>query len=350
MSARSVSPTIHRFELLASYLRGSGICPGLPPTAIIATTHRCNMTCKMCLRSVTTFDGPNMEFGLFKKIIDEWAPYLRYLSLDGPGETTMNPDAFKMIRHAKSVGIRVMFSTNATLLDDAMADDIIGSGADLIIFSVNGATPEVYETVHGRACYERTVANIHRFLTLKLRRRAPILVALQMIRLPETLPQVSAFYRKWRNVAGVDFVRVKKDVVCIKGACLEDRRHRTFRGNPCSRLWHGPLFVETNGDVFASPGILYKAAPVGNVTRTSLAGIWNNELMQAMREAHLRGDIAAFPECVDCAYPRPRLPLILAGFLLDPFAVGKLVPLAEKLAFWHRLPLFEKTTPGSEGS
>ena len=100
--------------------------------------------------------------------------------------------------------------------------------------------------------------------------------------------------------------------------------------------------METNGDVYASPGILYKAGPVGNVREESLAKIWNNVQMQAMRRAHVGGDVSAFPECVDCAYPRPRLPLIVAGFLLDPFAVGKLVPLAEKLAFWHRLPLYEK--------
>jgi sulfatase maturation enzyme AslB (radical SAM superfamily) len=300
------------------------------------------MSCRMCLRRVRTFGGPNMEFDLFKKIIDEWVPSLRYLSLDGPGETIMNPDAFPMIRYAKSKGVRVMFSTNATLLDENMAEAVLDSGADLVIFSVNGATPEVYEAVHGRPCYEQTVTNIRRFLARKLERRAPILVSLQMIRLPDTLPQVKSFYRQWQHLPGVDFVRVKKDVVCNDDMQLEERRQRVNRRNPCSRLWHGPVFVETNGDVYASPGILYKAEPIGNAGREPLAGIWNNERMRAMRRAHIRRDMSVLPECVECAYPRPLLPLILAGFLLDPFVVGKFVPLAEKMAFWHRLPLYEK--------
>lgn len=341
-SASSVFPTAHRLQLLASYIRRSDICPGLPLTAIIATTHRCNMTCKMCLRAVRSFDGPNMEFDFFKMVVDQWVPYLRYISLDGPGETTMNPDAFEMIRYAKSKGIRVMFSTNATLLDGKMTDAILDSGVDLIIFSVNGVTPEVYGAVHGRACYEEAVANIRGFLARKLERQMPILVSLQMIRLPETLPQVGAFYRQWQRIPGVDFVRVKKDVVCVEGACLEEERRFITRRNPCSRLWHGPIFVETNGDVYASPGVLYKAGPVGNIRESSLEEIWNGEQMRAMRRAHIRGTISGFPECIDCAYPRPRLPLIIAGFLLDPFAVGKLVPYAEKLAFWHRLPLYER--------
>jgi MoaA/NifB/PqqE/SkfB family radical SAM enzyme len=230
----------------------------------------------MCLRAVRTFDGANMEVDLFKRIIDDSFPYLRYLSLDGPGETTMNPEAFSMIRYARSKGIRVMFSTNCTLLDGAMTDDIIGSGVDLIIFSVNGATADVYEAVHGRACFDQVIANIHGFLKQKRRRQARILVVLQMIILDETRPQVSAFYRRWRGIPGVDLVRVKKDVVCNRSMDAADERRARFRKNPCSRLWHGPPYIDTDGSVYASPGVLYKAGPVGNVKEQLLADTWRH--------------------------------------------------------------------------
>ena len=295
----------------------------------------------MCLRAIRRFDGPNMEFDLFKKIIDSCSPYLQYVSLDGPGETTMNPEAFRMIRHARSKGIRVMFSTNCTLLDAAMADAIMDSGVDLIIFSVNGATSDVYESVHGRACYGQVLANIYRFLEQKRRRQARVLVALQMVILDETRAQIGDFYRKWRGAPGVDLVRVKRDVVCSHRIAGDERDAR-LRKNPCSRLWHGPAYIDTDGSVYASPGVLYKAGPVGNVKEQSLADIWNGRQMQAMRRSHISGDVSQFDECVQCAYLQPRLPLTLAGFLLDPFTAGKLVPLAEKLAFWYRLPLFEK--------
>jgi radical SAM protein with 4Fe4S-binding SPASM domain len=332
----------HRLKMLKSYLQGSAVCPGLPPTGIIATTQRCNMSCRMCIRAVRTFGHPDMSFDLFKKIIDEWAPYLRYLSMDGLGETIMNPEAFRMIHHVKSKGIRVMFSTNATLLDAGMADALMDARVDLIIFSVNGTTPETYRAVHGCDGYNAAVENIQRFLARKCERKVPILVFLQMVRLPETLPQIKTFYRQWQSVRGVDAVRVKKDVVCNEGACLKETGRRAGRHNPCSRLWHGPLYVETNGDVYASPGVLFKAEPVGNLKEQSLENIWNNEQMQAMRRAHISGDLTAFPECITCGYPRPLLPLILAGFLFDPFTAGKLVPLVEKLTFRHRVPLFEK--------
>lgn len=307
------------------------------------------MACRMCLRAIRKFDGPNMDFGLFKKIVDSSSPHLRYISLDGPGETTMNPEAFGMIRYARSKGIRVMFSTNCTLLDRRMADAIFDSGVDLVIFSVNGVTPAVYEAVHSRACYEGVIANIDRFLARKRERQAPVLVYIQMIRLKETLPQVGDFYRRWRRVPGIDSVRVKRDVVCNEATHGDEPRRRAIRRNPCSRLWHGPPFVDTDGSVYASPGVLYKAAPVGNAKEQSLAEIWNGEPMQAMRRSHIRGDVSGLTECVECAYPQPRLPLIISGFLVDPFTAGRLVPLAEKLAFWYRIPLFQKTGAKSAG-
>jgi pyruvate-formate lyase-activating enzyme len=335
------STLMHRFRLLGSYLRKSPVCPGLPLTGIIATTYRCNMTCRMCLRKIRNFSGPDMEFSLFKKIIDKWLPYLRYLSLDGPGETIMYPDVFQMIRYAKSKRIRVMLSTNGTMVDAPMADTILDSGIDLITFSINGVSPEVYEAVHGCNRYQEVRDKIHQFLARKLKRRAPILVSLQMIRLPETLHQVEAFYRQWQNVPGVNFVRVKQD---MRGHTVlpGDANRCTIRRTPCSRLWHGPAYVDTNGDVYASPGGLLQPGPIGNLLDEPLAGIWNCERMQAMRRAHISKDISSFRECVQCGYPRPMLPLVLAGFLLDPYIAGKLIPLSEKLAFRNHLPLYEK--------
>lgn len=331
----------YRFKLLNSYLRRTATCPGPPLTAIIATTHRCNMTCRMCIRAVRKFDGPNMEFDLFKKITNEGKAYLRYISLDGPGETIMNPDAFRMIHFARSQGFRVMLSTNATLLNEATRASLLDSGLDMIIFSINGTTPEVYEAVHGVQAFEKASANVHAFLELKRKRKSSILVAVQMIRLPQTRTQVHEFVRQWRSVPGVDMVRVKADIVCNDALGGERIGFVPHRRRPCPRLWYGPIFVETNGDVYACPGVLYKAGPVGNLTDSTLAQVWNNQPMQAMRAAHARGEAAVYPECSDCAYPQPRLPLIIAGFMLDPFVAGRLLPLAERLAFWHRLPLFE---------
>ncbi|MBI3939692.1 MAG: radical SAM protein [Acidobacteria bacterium] len=338
----STIPAMHRLRLLSRYLRGSAVCPGLPPTVVIANTHTCNHFCRMCIREAVTFDGPNMEVRLFRQIIDEGASYFRYISLDGPGETIMNPEAFDLIRYAKAKGIRMVFSTNATLMTPDLVESILDSGLDHIIFSLNGTSRDVYAAIHGVDAYDFAVANIRQFLARKCDLGASIMVTLQMVCLRQTLHQVDEFYRTWRGLPGVNSVRVKKDVVAVERLQSGESASRAPRRNACARLWYGPVFIETNGDVYASPGVLYKAPPVGNVWRSSLAQIWNNEQMQAMRRAHASGDESPFPECVDCSYSRPRLPLIVGGFLLDPFLAGRLMPIAERFAYWHSLPLYER--------
>src|SRR5689334_20720352 len=151
-------PAIHRLRLLSRYLSGSTVCPGLPPTVVIANTHACNHFCRMCIREAVTFDGPNMEVRLFRKVIDEGAAYFRYISMDGPGETIMNPEAFGMIRYARSKGIRMVFSTNAVLMDSGIVDAILDSGLDHIIFSLNGTTRDVYASVHGADDFDAAVS------------------------------------------------------------------------------------------------------------------------------------------------------------------------------------------------
>src|SRR5262245_39445193 len=76
-----VYPAVHRLRLLSRYLRGSTVCPGLPPTIVIANTHSCNHFCRMCIREAVAFNGPNIEVRLFRKLIDEGARYFRYISL-----------------------------------------------------------------------------------------------------------------------------------------------------------------------------------------------------------------------------------------------------------------------------
>src|SRR5262249_11898106 len=157
---------------------------------VIANTHACNHFCRMCIREAVKFDGPNMEVRLFRRIIDEGASYFRYISLDGPGETIMNPDAFELIRYARARGIRMVFSTNATLMNETMVESILDSGLDHIIFSLNGTSADVYASVHGADHYDVAVANIRRFIARKLERQASTMVTLQMVCLQQTLHQV----------------------------------------------------------------------------------------------------------------------------------------------------------------
>ncbi|RPI27237.1 MAG: radical SAM protein [Acidobacteria bacterium] len=331
----------HNLRLLSSYLRGELRCPDLPATAIVGVSNRCNLRCPMCLRAVRGFPGTQADFGTFRTVIDQGARFFRYVSLDGPGEPLLNPDLHRMVRYCRSLGIRVVYSTNCTLFSKENIQAILDSGLDHIILSVNGATAEVFEKYNLGADYNQVVRNIRLFLSMKLERRSPVLVTVQMVRLPDTIPQARLFQTQWR-VPGVDSVRIKSDVVRLEHVWPGGRRKPRGPGNRCPRLWNGPLYVNYDGDVNGCPGILLRTEALGNVREKALIDLWNGKRMQEMRKAHVEGDYASVPECSVCAYPSPRLPLILGSFLVNPFLAGRLIPVFEKLAFFRKLPFYER--------
>jgi radical SAM protein with 4Fe4S-binding SPASM domain len=340
MAASRFKSTLHRLRLLRSYLGRRAVCPGLPVTAIISSTSRCNLRCPMCPRAVTAFDNADIDFELFVKIIDEGSRYFEFAVLQGAGEPLLNRELGRMVRHCKERGIRAGFSTNATLLRGDRIDELLQSGLDYIILAFDGATPEVYEKYRAGARFDETMGNIRTFLRRKAELRSPIHVTVQMVRLPDNDSQIPAFRKMWR-IPGVDQVRIKEDEICVKDVCLPGAATSPRAKNPCHYLWQGPIYIQENGDVFACCHA-WTAQPLGNVREEPLERIWNSERMQAMRAAHVRGDVSAFPECCNCMAARPRLPLIIGSFLVDMYSVRKIIPLIERLNLLLRFALFEK--------
>lgn len=330
---------------LLAYLAGRKSCPGLPATLVVAPTHRCNLSCRMCLRSVRTFAKPDLSPDLLWKILDQGQGLIRHVILDGPGEPLLHPDLFELIRGIRERRPGVSLSTNATLLDSEATVQFLESGLDSIIFPIDGATSEVYEHYRRGARYDEVAGNVRAFLRRKRERGNRIFVTLQMIRLPLNRHQVSTFLQQWR-LPGVDAVRIKEDVVCLENVCLPERTLRPPIRNRCPHPWLGPFFIDVDGSVYPCPYSLWKIDPVGNLNTQSLAEIWNGRHLRALRLAHRLRCLEGFPACCDCTSPKPRFPLIMGAFLARPDQILRLVPKFEKWFLLKRLPLFESVATG----
>jgi len=329
---------MHRLRLLRAYGQGRIIVPGLPMYVTISPTSRCNLHCPMCPRAISTFANRDMEYPLFQKILAEGAPYFQFVYLMGGGEPMLNPDLFRMVRDCARQNLGTGFSTNATLLRDAAIEEVFDSRLDYIILAFDGTTPEVYEKYRQGARFETTQANIHRFLQRKVERKSRIRVTLQMVRLPGNRHQVADFFRMW-NIRGVDDIRIKEDEIGVAGETLKTGE-LSPRRNPCHFLWQGPPYIDETGDVYPCC-YMWDTAPLGNVREEELQNIWNNDAMQALRSAHVAGDLEKLPFCQTCLAPRPRRPVIVGSFLVDPRHVRRLIPLVERLALRHRISFFE---------
>ena len=118
----------------------------------------------------------------------------REVELCGLGEPLLHPRIFDFLREAKAAGLWVRLVTNASLLDEAKAQELVALGLDEIHISLNAAIPETYAKVHGvaPAVFDRALAAMRALA--HARRSAAVLTPRSPLRAarPEGPPSRSA--------------------------------------------------------------------------------------------------------------------------------------------------------------
>ena len=335
----------NRLTIAAHYFRRKAVLSGGPIEISLESTAKCNLYCPMCPRHIYTFDNENMDLELYRKIVQDCKQYVEFIWPYGIGEPMIHPNIFEMIRLTREAGIRTGMSTNATLMDDRRADLLLDSGLDYVILAFDGATKETYEKYRVGAVFEKTRENILNFLRRKLDRKSPIYVVLQMVLLKENVHEIDAYRKLW-SIPGVDEVRFKRDEVQIEGTKIADVEFKSQRRHPCHLLWRGPMYVRYDGLAYPCC-YMWEQPPVGDLKKQSVMEAWNSEAMVRLREAHLKGDLSAYPVCQTCQAARPSPVAFYGSLMLNSLAVRKAVPAMEKLARFYNIGILERTNSAS---
>jgi MoaA/NifB/PqqE/SkfB family radical SAM enzyme len=117
----------------------------LPRTFSIEPILSCNLRCPECHIGGGRIErrGRPMTFQKYKILADRIQPFATYVNLHLWGEPLLNKDIFEMIRYTARFAT-VNISTNANLLTERMAEDLILSGVRHLIVSIDGATQKTY--------------------------------------------------------------------------------------------------------------------------------------------------------------------------------------------------------------
>ena len=152
---------------------------GFPTLIHLEPTSHCNLRCVTCpvTEGLKRVSG-HMNVELFKKIIDDLGSYLLLILLWDWGEPFLNPSIYEMIAYAHNQRIKLVASTNGHIF--AMGDhaqNVVASGLDALIFSVDGITQETYERYRVGGRLESVVEGIRKVVAEKRRQRSwtPIL-------------------------------------------------------------------------------------------------------------------------------------------------------------------------------
>ena len=292
------------FKIFLNYRKKKVTLDTLPIRLWIEPTSICNLRCVMCLNEkLPPSQKGRMDFALFKKIIDEAREYVYDVYLHHRGEPLLHPQFTEMVKYAKRRSLRVKFHTNATLLTREKSEQILDSGLDLISFSFDGFSEEVYEEVRINAKFEKTVENIGEFLKLKgKRRQSKPYTVIEEIEFPRYSEHYGGgekekFSRKFRSL-GLDELIFKK--LYNWAGDYEVPGQKTGREDyaVCTFPWYSSVIL-WDGTVVPCPQDYFARIKLGNVSQKRLSEIWNDKPYLELRKKmfHSLEDLAPCNKC-----------------------------------------------------
>ncbi len=301
-----------------------------PVLSELALTYRCNLRCAFCYAGSGCSANPTgsadeMDADTCKTIIWKIRHQAKVPSISFTGgEPTLIPFLPELIRHAKSLDMRVNLITNGTLITREMAQQLAESGLDSAQVSVEGVTAETHDALVGMAgAFEKSVAAVAYF------KQAGIFTHTNTTLTRRNVAEGVRFPQFVRDTLGNDRFSMNLMIPTGNGA-LDDELILTYRdigahveairdaaqrahvefmwyspvpmclfnsipaglGNKGCSACDGLLSVGANGDEL--PCASYDM-PVGNLVEQDFSAIWHSEAATMFREKQY-----APSSCLNC--------------------------------------------------
>ena len=274
------------------------------PYAIsIETNTNCNLRCPECPTGNLTLKRANgkIEPEQFKKIIDEVYKKTFYLNLYLQGEPFLHPQINELIKYAVQKKMFVCVSTNGHFLDQEFCDNIIQSGLQKIIISLDGASAETYEEYRRGGNYNIVTTGIETLSNAKKKTnsRFPV-IEIQMIVNRYNEHEINAMKSLTKKL-GADTLELKTMQLEQHAEFLPERSklkryYRNKEGklqtinklsNKCRRLWTTTV-ITWDGEMASCCYDKNAEFGPGNVFTSSVLTLWKSNEMNQFRKRVLK--------------------------------------------------------------
>ena len=260
-------------------------------------TYNCNLKCRHCY---VTRNGKRQEFSLTKAkgVLDELSQLgCLYLVFSG-GEILTRDDFFDMASYARSQGFALRLMTNATLIDETVADKIASLYPLSVETSIYAAHKDLHDTITGtKGSFHRTIEAAE---LLRERKVKVLLKFLIMRDNKEEFPLVKSLAK----AMGADFLfdfclvkrndgsasplkyRLNRDEIkdfLVKNHISPTRKDDSEEALLCTAGLNN-IFITPYLDVYPCIGLKEKA---GNLWNDNLKDIWWSTKLHSIRNIKL---------------------------------------------------------------
>lgn len=278
----------------------------IPSMVGIELSSGCNLRCTMCFVQVLQRQKMLMPLETVCRIIDN-ASDIGVTEICLGGEPLLHNDLIKIIFYAKKRNItHLYFNTNAVLLSEQMALDILHSPLDTIQFSFDGATKETYEKIRRGASFGQVVQNIQRFVQLKrnLNKTKPR-TGIQSLYMRDTKDEIPEVFQMWKDLIDVVTIIPYGQVGNVESLSPLPSEYMDFNRvarTSCEEILTNKwLMIHADGEVCVCCLDFEGVLSMGNIRKTRLEDLFNSEALVDLRNKHLNQDFEHVPDvCKTC--------------------------------------------------
>lgn len=299
-----------------SIATGRPIVWGLPITLSVEPNNNCNLHCPECPSGNGSLSRKKVQMNtqLFSKIMNETHKHLIYLTLYFQGEPFLHPQYIEMLKKAHELGIYTASSTNGQVINALMAENIVRSGLNKLIISIDGTSQETYEKYRVGGSLEKALNAIKGLIHWKseLKSNTPKLELqfLVMRHNEHQIAEIKALSKKLKvklalKTAQINSLDDKQNLLPQQNKYARYKkntdgkliRKKAIR-NYCWRAFSGAV-IAANGDVLPCAYDKNGEHVFGNINNESLAQIWKNKKATEFRKQLLLNR-SQFDICRNC--------------------------------------------------
>lgn len=150
--------------------------PFYPLYIDIEPNNNCNFKCHHCQVTHWSKESTHLTKDLFSQILDQF-PYLEEVKLQGMGEPLLNKQLISMLSLGEERGLFMRFTSNASLCNQKVAEQLSQLQNTSITFSLDGSTAETFESIRVGGRFEQIQKNIRNLSQIRGSKKQPVLLA-----------------------------------------------------------------------------------------------------------------------------------------------------------------------------
>ncbi len=270
-------------------------------TVSVELHSQCNLKCSMCSHHTNPRKPHMMSVDHFKTILDKLADTpIKKLAFN-MGEPFMNRYIYRMISYAKRKDFFVYISTNGALLKEEDLGKILKTGVDALKFSIEGYSPEVYESIRRGSNFDRVFRNVVRMKELRDRAGSKLYTWIHTI-LTQKNPDIVEFLKFWGPYCDeVEYSGLTDHIGLVDNKDLSlSPTWKPRKSCPQVKPFQ-EVDILSNGDMVLCCVDFHGRCVLGNLLEQSFQEIWTSEKMKNIRRKAYGDRLDELSPCRDCA-------------------------------------------------